>query len=219
MKYKLVIFDFDGTLADSFPWFVQVFDTIAERSRYKRLAEHEGALLRGMSARQIMQHLGIPAWKLPLIARHARILSKRDRAQIALFPGVDTMLAELTAAGIQLAVVSSNSEETVRHVLGPENTARITYYACGSSVFGKQAHVRRVLKRSGGRRSIGRNGRTASRSGTRSVDDKPWSSGHSNVRSGLLHQCCIRFKVMLPLVSTTPLTMPAVASPRPQTRV
>ena len=86
---------------------------------------------------------------MPLIARHARILSKRDRAQIALFPGVDTMLAELTAAGIQLAVVSSNSEETVRHVLGPENTARITYYACGSSVFGKQAHVRRVLKRSG----------------------------------------------------------------------
>lgn len=37
----------------------------------------------------------------------------------------------------------------MRHVLGPENAARITYYACGSSVFGKQAHFRRVLKWSG----------------------------------------------------------------------
>ena len=59
------------------------------------------------------------------------------------------MLAQIHAAGMRLAVVSSNSEETVRHVLGPENSARITYYACGSSIFGKQAHVRRVLKRSG----------------------------------------------------------------------
>ncbi len=176
-------------------------------------------ILRGMGARQIVQYLGVPAWKLPLIARHARLLVKQDRVQIALFPGVDRMLTQLHATGILLAVVSSISEETVRHVLEPESAARITYYACGSSIFGKQAHVRRVLKRSGGRRSIGRNGRTASRSGTRSVDDKPWSSGHSNVRSGLLHQCCIRFKVTLPLVPPTPLTMPAVASPRPQTRV
>jgi phosphoglycolate phosphatase len=149
VTYKLVIFDFDGTLADSFPWFLHVFDTLAARYRFKRITEQEGATLRGYSARQIIQHLGVPAWKLPLIARHARMLAKRDRAQIALFPGVDCMLAQLHAAGIQLAVVSSNSEETVRHILGPENAARITYYACGSSVFGKQVHFRRVLTRSG----------------------------------------------------------------------
>lgn len=147
VTYTLVIFDFDGTLADSFPWFVEVFDTLAERYWFKRITEQEGATLRGLSARQIIHHLGVSRWKL--LARHARILAKRDRAQIALFLGVDAMLAELTAAGITLAVVSSNSEETVRHVLGPENVARITYYACGSSVFGKQAHFRRVLKRSG----------------------------------------------------------------------
>jgi phosphoglycolate phosphatase len=105
MIYKLVIFDVDGTLADSFPWFLSVFTTLAERYRYKaeryrykRLTEQEGTTLRGLSARQIIQHLGIPAWKLPFIARHARVLAKRDRAQIALFPGVDRMLAQLVAA-------------------------------------------------------------------------------------------------------------------------
>lgn len=100
MTYQLVVFDFDGTLADSFPWFVAVFDTLAERYRFKRITEHEGATLRGMSARQIIQHLSSRAWKLPLIARHARLLAKRDRAQITLFPGVNAMLAHLAAAGI-----------------------------------------------------------------------------------------------------------------------
>ncbi len=94
---KLVVFDVDGTLADSFPWFLHVFDTLAARYRFKRLTEQEGAILRGMRARQIIHHLSIPAWKLPLIARHARMLAKRDRTQIALFPGVDTMLAQLVA--------------------------------------------------------------------------------------------------------------------------
>jgi phosphoglycolate phosphatase len=84
-----------------------------------------------------------------LIARHARMLAKRDRAQIALFAGVDQMLHQLTQPGITVAVVSTNSEETVRHVLGPANAARITYYGCGASMFGKRVHFRRILTRCG----------------------------------------------------------------------
>jgi phosphoglycolate phosphatase len=149
MKYHLVIFDFDGTLADSFPWFLGVFNTVADRYRFTRIEAHQEAVLRGYSARQIIQHLRVPRWKLPFIARHARSLAKRDRVQIALFAGVDQMLQHLAEAGITLAVVSTNSEDTVRHVLGPANAARITYYGCGASMFGKRAQFRRILKRSG----------------------------------------------------------------------
>ncbi len=60
MTYTLVIFDFDGTLADSFPWFLHVFDTLAERYRFKRMTDQEGVMLPGMSARHIIHHLGIP---------------------------------------------------------------------------------------------------------------------------------------------------------------
>ena len=50
VPYTLVIFDFDGTLADSFPWFVKVFDTLAERYHFRRIMEQKGATLRGLSA-------------------------------------------------------------------------------------------------------------------------------------------------------------------------
>lgn len=40
MRYRLVLFDFDGTLADAFPFFLSVFNTIADRHGFKRLFEN-----------------------------------------------------------------------------------------------------------------------------------------------------------------------------------
>jgi phosphoglycolate phosphatase len=37
MRYRLAIFDFDGTLADSFPFFVSVFNELAMRHRFRSI--------------------------------------------------------------------------------------------------------------------------------------------------------------------------------------
>ena len=42
MTYRLAIFDFDGTLADSFPFFLSVFNTIADRHGFRRIATDQG---------------------------------------------------------------------------------------------------------------------------------------------------------------------------------
>jgi phosphoglycolate phosphatase len=146
MKYRLLIFDFDGTLADSYPWFVATINTVADRYGFRRIDDGELDQLRGYSAREMVRRLGIPAWKLPLIARHIRKLKSRDRDAIGIFPGVDPLLRQLAGQGIMLAVVSSNSEENVRRVLGPELAPLVHHYACGASLFGKAASFRKVLR-------------------------------------------------------------------------
>ena len=143
------MFDFDGTLADSFPWFISVVNTIADTYRFKRVEPHEIETLRGASARQIVQHLGIAWWKLPFIGRSMRRLAAEHVDQIALFDGVDHMLQQLSQAGVTIALVTSNSYANVQRVLGPDNAARITYYECSVSAFGKRARFQRVLKRTG----------------------------------------------------------------------
>jgi phosphoglycolate phosphatase len=149
MRYDLVIFDFDGTLADSFPWFVRTVNTAADRYRFRRLEERDLETLRSRGAREVIAHLGIPAWKLPFIGRHMRRMKDDDREEIQLFPGIGPVLERLSRAGVRLAIVSSNSLPNVRHILGPENAARIDVYECGSSLFGKAKRFRRVLARSG----------------------------------------------------------------------
>jgi phosphoglycolate phosphatase len=145
MKRELVIFDFDGTLADTFPWFVSVFDEVAVKYGFKRLDLSNVDTLRGLDARQIMRHHQVPFWKVPSIAHHMHTLMKRDIARISIFPGISDALRELAEKGAILAVVTSNSHANVVRVLGPENTARFSHIECGASLFGKASRLRNVL--------------------------------------------------------------------------
>jgi phosphoglycolate phosphatase len=149
MRYRLAIFDFDGTLADSFNWFLGVSNRLADEFRFRRMEEHEIETLRGQGARQIVGQFGIPAWKLPLVGRRMQQHMAAEIGQIALFPGVDRLLRELARHGVRLAIVTSNSIGNVRQVLGPESAALIDHYACGVSIFGKGAKLRGVLRSSG----------------------------------------------------------------------
>jgi phosphoglycolate phosphatase len=147
-KWKLAIFDFDGTLADTFPWFGRVLNSVAETFRFKTVDAEETDLLRRKSAREILQYLGIPSWKLPIIASHMRSLMAKDIEMVRLFSGADHMLRKLSESGMTLAVVSSNTEHNVRFVLGADTSALIRYYACGASMFGKSAKFRTILRQS-----------------------------------------------------------------------
>ncbi len=146
MPYRLAIFDFDGTLADSAGWFRGVFNGVAERYGFRTVTDEDFAALRGRDNRAIIRHLGVPAWKIPLIARHMRALMTRDIDAIRLFPGAAELLAALHEGGARIAVVTSNTEENVRRVLGPEAARLVSAYGCGASLFGKAAKFRRVLK-------------------------------------------------------------------------
>jgi phosphoglycolate phosphatase len=149
MRYKLILFDFDGTLADSFPWFLQTINQVAEKHRFRRIAPHELETLRGRSSRELIAHLEMPMWKLPAVTVEMRRLMKDKAAEIALFPGVDSLLHGLAAGGIEAAVVTSNSEENVRAILGERNASLVRHFECGASMFGKKAKFSKLLQVTG----------------------------------------------------------------------
>lgn len=146
---RLVIFDFDGTLSDSGGWFLSIIDHLSDRYGFRRVGRHEVEPLRRMPTHEVIRHIGVPRWKLPFIARYVRRLFGRHAHQVQLFDGVPEMLAAIEAAGIPMAIVTSNSETNARAVLGPDNAARIHWWACGASLFGKAPKFRKVLKASG----------------------------------------------------------------------
>jgi phosphoglycolate phosphatase len=145
--YKLVIFDFDGTLADSARWLACELNPLAARFGLRQVTEAEVETLRGCDTRQILSRLGVPTWKLPFIARHLRRRIAQDAGAIQLFPGAKALLRSLAGQGVVLGLVSSNSAANVRRILGPEAAALIEHYECGVGLFGKAVRFRKVVRR------------------------------------------------------------------------
>lgn len=149
MKYRLVIFDFDGTLANSFPWFISIVDHLADRYKFKRLDKDEIENLRHFSAMQMIKQHEISLWKLLLLSRYLRRLMEQEIHKIPLFPGVNDLLQACSAQGITTAVVSSNTYANIAKVLGTDNLQGIRYFECKVPLYGKTRRLKKILRQSG----------------------------------------------------------------------
>jgi phosphoglycolate phosphatase len=148
MQPRLVIFDFDGTLADSFPWFRGALNEVGRRHGLRPVAAAEVETLRRLGTREILRALQVSPWTLPALTRDLRALKAAAAGSIPLFPGVPEMLRGLAAAGMPLAIASSDSEASIRRTLGPA-AAPVAAVAGGASLFGKAAKLRQVLRAAG----------------------------------------------------------------------
>jgi phosphoglycolate phosphatase len=147
-RYRLAIFDFDGTLANSLPWFRASFQDMIARFDLAPVGDDEIEGLRMMSARQIMARLNVPMWRLPIIVGDMRKRKLAAAGGIALFEGVAMLLSDLQRLGIQTAIVSSDGEDSVRRVLG-STASLISRFDCGAAIFGKHRKFRRVARHFG----------------------------------------------------------------------
>lgn len=147
LKYRLAIFDSDGTLADTLPWMRSIFNELAEAHGFRRVQPHEYERFRDLHGAALLRELGLPLWKLPRVVGDMRRRMTAHTGKLSLFPGIRDVLHRLAAVGIQLAIVSSNSRENVERVLGADNARLVAHFACGASMFGKAAKLRQALRR------------------------------------------------------------------------
>lgn len=146
MKFDLVIFDFDGTLADTYPWFAENLNHVADKFNFRKVQPHEQEALRQLTAQEILRFLGIPRYQLPRVVTHMRNLMNQDIHQIDLFEGVSEALQLLSESGVKLGLISSNKLNNVNRVLGTD-AGLFNYQACGTSLFGKPRKINKLLRK------------------------------------------------------------------------
>ena len=151
-RYRLAIFDFDGTLADSLDWFRASFQETIARFDLAPVSPEELEGMRGLSAREIKARLKVSMWQLPVIVSDMRKRKLAAASETSLFAGIPAMLADLQRLGVKTAIVSSDSEASVRQVLGP-TASLITRFDCGAALFGKHWKFRRVARKLGAKPS------------------------------------------------------------------
>lgn len=113
LRYPFVIFDWDGTLADSTAVIKRALQRSAEDLGYPIPTDAQASFIIGMGLRPALEH-AIPTLREEDLTRltdrfrHHFIVGENE---IVLFDGVPEMLAALTARGHSLAVATGKSRK------------------------------------------------------------------------------------------------------------
>ena len=111
------MFDFDGTLADSLAAIVTITNRLAPEFGYRPTPLEEVDALKGLTARQLIRHSGIPLFKIPALLRRVRSELRQQTAQIPPCLGMPTVIRQLHAQNHALGVITSNTPEAVKAFL------------------------------------------------------------------------------------------------------
>jgi len=149
MSHFSVLFDFDGTLADTQDLAFTIINALAPEFGYRPITPEEIPALKLLSAWQLLsQRSAIPLWnllKLRRLERRVREEFIKRGGGIEVFKGIPEMLRGLRAAGYEIGIVSSNSPRIVHSVLEKAGV-RPDFIHGGSRFFGKARAIREALR-------------------------------------------------------------------------
>jgi len=108
-----IIFDFDGTIADSVDVFIDIARKISGDST--KIEAEELRSLRGLI--RFGQRINAPYWRLPLALAKVRSMVEKHIREIEPFEGMTAVIEKLHADGHELFIVSTNSVPTINKFL------------------------------------------------------------------------------------------------------
>ncbi len=148
MAGKVIIFDFDGTVADTLNVILGIANGAAEEFGYKRVSREEVEELKGLTPRQIIKQSGISIFKVPFILRRIKTELNKQIQYISPFSGMKEALIKLNQQGHILGIITSNSEENVMDFLeinGLKDLFEFVY--SGTTIFGKSKVIANCLRK------------------------------------------------------------------------
>src|SRR5688572_16722304 len=141
-----VIFDFDGTLADTLHIAIDLFRKFAPKDHPTDDAEIER--LRGMSASEVIKNLGIPWWRLPYFVYQGRKAVKEQMGNVQAIDGIEPVVHRLHQQKHKLFILSSNSTENIEQFL---NHNKLGHYFDGfwggQGLFTKSGALKKVVRK------------------------------------------------------------------------
>lgn len=143
---KIIIFDFDGTIADTLKVALKIVNDYLKKEHYQTISAAELKQLRNMNPLQLITHFKFPLWKVPSLLKHVRNELAKEVDKVKIFPGVEKLIINLKLNKFHLAILSSNLKETVDKFLALHQLPLFDYIMCEPNIFEKGRLLKSFLK-------------------------------------------------------------------------
>ena len=144
---KLIIFDFDGTIADTVEVFVQVNNDNYKDYGTKFVSQEDVEALKKMGDRQALKFLGINVLEFVLITRKFFKQIHNFMHTAPIYPHIKEILAALHKQGKMIAIVSRNSAPNIKSFLKSNNIDHISQIFSENIVIRKHKIINMLVKK------------------------------------------------------------------------
>src|SRR5262245_7332567 len=114
---KMIIYDFDGTIADSLPATLEAYNRVAGEKGFKPVTASNAHSLRAMGHREASRELGIRLYQVPGLLYRVLKEVRPEVVNLAPHAGMKQLLYRARELGYQQAILTSNLEESVKGFL------------------------------------------------------------------------------------------------------
>lgn len=146
IMFQLVIFDFDGTIADTLEDTIKFFNEIATKYGFRKIDPDRDQNLRQLGARELIKKFKVPARKLLALSREIRLKLNKDIQHTPLIKEMDQLIKDLATKGVKIGIVTSNSTENVQLFINHWQLKNIDFVYSRDSLFGKDKVLKRVIR-------------------------------------------------------------------------
>jgi HAD superfamily hydrolase (TIGR01549 family) len=144
---KVLIFDFDGTIADTLKYGQEIANKLAEEFHFNKVKDWELPLLKQKSTQELIKYLEIPILKLPRIISRAHQELHLQMDDIEPITGLKEILLELKKLVHTMGILTSNSKKNVEKFLQNHELSHVFDFIDSSPrLLGKSHQIKSALK-------------------------------------------------------------------------
>ncbi|EDS71621.1 HAD-IA family hydrolase [Anaerofustis stercorihominis] len=147
MKYKCVIFDFDGTLANTENVIFRVYNEIAKKYGYKEITHDYIDELKHQPIHNIIKDLGVPYLKVfSLIKKGQKLMKEYHKSMDPYEEDLKETLKILKSKLSYMGIISSNSKKNINTFLKNEKIDTMDFII-SSPLFSKEIKINKLKKK------------------------------------------------------------------------
>ncbi len=147
MIYKTLVFDFDGTIADTLGETRRIFNRIAPDYGIREVAEEELNHLRHLSLSELLDHLDIPKRRVPALIARGTGMMRSNITELKLIAGMPEVLVELRKHVRSFGILTSNATANVDLFLRTHGLRdEFDFISSTSKLTGKSRHLKAIRK-------------------------------------------------------------------------